>query len=100
MIRNEAMFKLSYGLFILSACEDDKDNACIINTACQVTDNPKKITIAVNKGNLTCEMIEKTKLFTISVLSTKATFDLIKRFGFASGRDVDKFADFNSNYRT
>ena len=49
MIRNEAMFKLSYGLFILSAHENNKDNACIINTACQVTDNPKKLTIAVNK---------------------------------------------------
>ena len=51
MIRNEAMFKISYGLFVLSANENGKDNACIINTACQVTDSPKKITIAVNKNN-------------------------------------------------
>lgn len=100
MIRNEAMFKLSYGLYILSANDDGKDNACIINTACQVTDNPKKLTIAVNKSNYTCEMIERTKKFTISVLSTDATFDLIKRFGFASGRDTDKFAGHNDHYRT
>ena len=52
MIRNEAMFKLSYGLFILTATENGEDNGCIINTASQVTDNPKKITIAVNKNNL------------------------------------------------
>lgn len=100
MIKNEAMFKLSYGLFILSANENGKDNACIINTACQVTDNPKKLTIAVNKNNYTCEMIEKTKKFTLSVLSTEATFDLIKRFGFASGRDTEKFSGYNDHYRT
>ena len=100
MIRNEAMFKLSYGLFILSAHENDKDNACIINTVTQVTDNPKRLTIAVNKNNYTCEMIEKTKKFTVSVLSQDVTFDMIKRFGFASGRDTDKFAGYNDHYRT
>lgn len=100
MIRNEAMFKLSYGLFILSANENGKDNACIINTACQVTDSPKKITIAVNKNNYTCGMIERTRKFTISVLSEEANFDLIKRFGFASGRDTDKFSGHNDHYRT
>ncbi len=100
MIRNEAMFKLSYGLFILSAHENGKDNACIINTASQVTDSPKRITVAVNKNNLTCEMIERTKKFTVSVLSQDADFDLIKRFGFASGRDTDKFAGYNDHYRT
>ena len=100
MIRNEAMFKLSYGLYILSARENEKDNACIINTACQITDNPKQLTIAVNKSNYTCEMIENTKKFTLSVLSTEATFDLIKRFGFASGRDTDKFSGHNDHYRT
>lgn len=100
MIRNEAMFKLSYGLFILTASENGKDNGCIINTASQVTDNPKKITIAVNKNNYTCGMIERTKNFTVSVLSQEATFDMIKRFGFASGKDTDKFSGHNDHYRT
>lgn len=100
MIKNEAMFKLSYGLFVLTAYENGKDNGCIINTAGQITDNPKRISIAVNKNNLTCEMIERTKKFTVSVLSTDATFDIIKRFGFASGRDTDKFAGYNDHYRT
>lgn len=100
MIRNEAMFKLSYGLFVLTVHENGKDNGCIINTAMQIADNPKRISIAVNKNNLTCEMIERTKKFTVSVLSTDATFDIFKRFGFASGRDTDKFAGHNDHYRT
>ena len=100
MIRNEAMFKLSYGLFILSAHENSKDNACIINTATQITDNPKRLTITVNKNNYTCKMIENTKKFTLSVLSEDANFDIIKRFGFASGRDTDKFTGYNDHYRT
>lgn len=100
MIKNEAMFKLSYGLFILSAHENGKDNACIINTVTQITDTPKRLTIAVNKENYTCGMIEKTKKFTVSVLAQDVTFDMIKRFGFASGRDTDKFAGYNDHYRT
>ncbi len=100
MIRNEAMFKLSYGLFVLTATENEKDNGCIINTASQVTDNPKRMTIAVNKSNYTCGMIERTKKFTISVLSEEATFDIFKRFGFASGKDTDKFSGYKDHYRT
>ena len=100
MIRNEAMFKLSYWLFVLTANENGKDNGCIINTASQVTDSPKRITIAVNKNNYTCGMIERTKKFTISVISEDVTFDLIKRFGFASGRNTDKFTGYNDHYRT
>ncbi len=100
MIRNEAMFKLSYGLFVLSTCADGKDNACIINTTTQITDNPKRISIAVNKNNLTCEMIIKSKIFTVSIISQEASFDLFKRFGFTSGRDTDKFTGYNDHYRT
>lgn len=99
-IDNNAMFKLSYGLFVLSAEMDGKDNGCIINTAMQVTDTPKQICIAVNKQNLTCEMILKTKTFNLSVLSEKATFDMFERFGFASGRDKDKFEGLGSVTRT
>ncbi len=100
MIRQEAMFKLSYGLFVLSANDNGNDNACIINTATQVTDSPKRISIAVNKNNLTCEMINNSKKFTISVIAEDATFDLFKRFGFVSGRDTDKFEGYNDHYRT
>ena len=86
-----AMFKLSYGLFVLTALDGDKHNGCIINTAAQLTDNPKRITIAVNKANYTHDMILKTGVFNVSVLSTSAPFALFKQFGFQSGRDVEKF---------
>ncbi len=95
MLNATAMFKLSYGLFVISANDNGKDNGCIINTVTQVTDTPKRVTVAINKANLTCEMIESTKKFTVSVLSTDVPFDIFKQFGFVSGKEKDKFADFN-----
>lgn len=89
-----AMFKFSYGLFILTAREGEKDNGCIINTAIQVTQDPKQVSICVNKANYTCGMIERTGEFNLSFLSQDAEFDVFKRFGFSSGRDTDKFAGF------
>ena len=91
MIDNTAMFKLSYGLYVLTARDGSKDNGCIINTAVQLTDNPKRLNIAVNKANYTEEMIKKTGAFNISVLGETAPFKLFKQFGFQSGRDVNKF---------
>ncbi len=91
----KAMFSLSYGLFVLSVNDGKKDNACIINTAVQVASGPDRIAIAVNKANYTNEVLAKTDDFTLSVLSEEASFDVFKRFGFASGRDTDKFAGFN-----
>ena len=87
------MFKLTYGLFVLSTKVGDKDNGCIINTAMQVAENPTKISVAVNKKNYTCEMLQKSDDLNVSILSEKAVFDTFKRFGFQSGRDADKFLD-------
>lgn len=88
------MHKLSYGLFVLTAHDDGKDNGCIINTAIQLTSNPQRISIAVNKANHTHDMIMNSKNFTVSIISEEASFDLFKRFGFQSGKDVDKFDGF------
>ncbi len=85
-----AMRNLSYGLFALFTHDGKKDNACIINTGVQMTDNPKRISICVNRDNYTCEIIKNTGVFNLSVLDESATFDIFKRFGFASGRDTDK----------
>lgn len=90
-----ALNNLSYGLFVLTAKDGAKQSGCIINTAMQVTASPKKITIAVNKDNFTTEMISKTGQFNISIIDESADFSLFERFGFSSGRTVDKFADFN-----
>ncbi len=88
------MFTISYGLFVVTARSGGRDNGCITNTLAQVTDTPNRVTLAVNKANLTCEMIKESGCFTASVISQKADFDLFKHFGFQSGRSVDKFADF------
>lgn len=95
MIDNKAMFSLSYGLFILSARDNDFNNGCIINTVMQITNNPKQIVIGVNKTNKTHDMILKSGKFNISVISENADFSLFERFGFKSGNDVDKFSDFS-----
>ena len=90
----KAMYKLSYGLFILTAREGEKDNGCVINTAIQAASTPNQISVCVNKANFTHDMIMRTGAFTVSVISQKAGFDLFKHFGFQSGKDVNKFADF------
>ena len=90
----KAMYKLSYGLFVLTAREDGKDNGCIINTAIQAASEPNQLSICVNKANYTHDMIQRTGKFTVSVLSQKAQFELFKHFGFQSGRDTNKFEAF------
>ena len=99
-INATAMFKLQYGLFVLTARDGGKDNGCIINTVMQVTSNPQRITIAVNRANHTHDMIKRTGVFNVSILSTEAPFKLFQHFGFQSGRDVDKFADFSHAERS
>ena len=94
-----SLFKLSYGLYVLSAHEDGFDNACIINTAMQVTDTPLRMIVVVNKGNKTYEMIHNTKKFNVSTLNQEVSFDYFKNFGFQSGRDADKFATFMDQER-
>lgn len=95
-----ALFKIGYGLYVLTANEGDKDNGCIINTVMQVTSNPCQIEIAVNKANYTCQMIQRTKKFNISVLSEDAKFGIFKHFGYQSGKDINKFAEFFDTKRS
>lgn len=90
----KAMYKLSYGLFVLTAKEADKDNGCIINTAIQAASEPNQLSICVNKQNYTHDMVKRMGEFTVSVLSQNADFELFKHFGFQSGRDVNKFENF------
>lgn len=87
----KAMYKISYGLFVCTAAKDGRMNGCIINTAMQVASEPNRISIAVNKANLTHDMIRETGVCNISVISRDADFSLFKHFGFRSGREVDKF---------
>jgi flavin reductase (DIM6/NTAB) family NADH-FMN oxidoreductase RutF/rubredoxin len=98
-MNKKAMYKLSYGLFVLTAKEGEKDNGCIINTAIQAASAPNQLSICVNKANYTHDMICRTGVFTVSVLAQNAGFELFKRFGFQSGRDTDKFAGFEKTVR-
>ena len=94
------MFNIQYGLFIVTAALDGRDNGCISNTVAQVTAQPNQISVALNKANFTTGMIQQSGRFTVSILSEAAGFDLFKQFGFQSGRDVDKFAGFSDCRRT
>ncbi|NLL55697.1 MAG: flavin reductase [Clostridiales bacterium] len=88
---NRALYKISYGLYILSVKEGDKDNGCITNTVVQVTDSPKRISVCLSKQNYTTEMLLRTKEFNVTMLTVDTPFSVFKQFGYKSGRDVDKF---------
>lgn len=95
-MNQKAMYKLTYGLFVLTANADGRDNGCIINTASQVTSEPNRISIAINKANLTHDMVRDSGRFNISILSEDAAFATFQRFGFQSGKTVDKFAGYDA----
>lgn len=99
-MNKKALYNLTYGVYLLSANSDGKDNGCIINTAVQVATNPVRISIAVIKGNLTHDMILSTGRFNLSALSTDAPYSLFQHFGMCSGRDTNKFADFKNINRS
>lgn len=99
-MNDKVLYKLTYGLFVLTSKENDIDNGCIINTAIQVANNPTRIAISVLKNNKTHDMILNTREFNISSITTKADFDLFKRFGMQSGRYVNKFEDFDKVARS
>ena len=90
----KTMYKLTYGLFVLTAQSEGRDSGCIINTARQLTSEPNRISIAVNKANFTQDLIQASKKFYVSLLSEEAKFETFRHFGFQSGRTVDKFADY------
>ena len=95
-----ALYNITYGVYLLSANENDKDNACIINTAVQVANNPTRISISVIKDNLTHDMIMSTKQFNLSAITKDAPFSLFQNFGMQSGRNSNKFENFNEVKRS
>ena len=93
-----ALRNLSYGLFVITS-KDDKEYGFIANTCVQVANDPTHLAISVQMGNKTREIIEKTGVFNVSVLTEDVPFDTIRHFGMQSSRDVDKFADFKDTER-
>lgn len=93
----KAMYRLSYGLFVLTAKDGGRDNGCVVNTVTQVTSEPNRITVAINKNNLTHDMVLHSGEFNVSVLSQKASFEVYRHWGFQSGRDTDKMERVSAN---
>ena len=91
------LFKLSYGLFVLSTRDGKKDNGCIINTVTQISGKPETIMVAVNKDNYTHDLIMSSEIFNVSVLTEDTPFELFQHFGFQSGRTVDKFSKYEAD---
>jgi len=91
-INIEAFFKISYGLYAVSSCGNGKINGYIANAVFQVTAEPSQFAVCCNKNNFTAELINESKLLSISILKKEADSKLIGAFGYKSGRDTDKFA--------
>lgn len=94
-----ALYNITYGLYLLSVRSYGQDNACIINTAVQVALEPLTIAVSVTKGNKTHDMIMESGRFNVCALTKDAPFSLFQRFGMQSGRDVNKFIGFEDVVR-
>ena len=92
-MNKKAFHKISYGVFIVSSRNQDALNGQVANVAVQVSAEPPQIAVALNKENLTHEFVQSSRVFSVSVLGESADMKLIGRFGFRSGRELDKFAD-------
>ena len=93
-INPAALFKLGYGLYVVTCNDGVKDNGLIVNTVIQVSDNPNRIAVNINKANYSCEVVDKTGVLNVSTLSEDAPFNVFQHFGFQSGRNADKFAGY------
>lgn len=88
-----ALFKIGYGLYVVTSNDGKKDNGLIVNTVTQVTDTPNRVAVTINKQNYSHHVIKQTGMMNVNCLSTAAPFSVFETFGFQSGRTVDKFAD-------
>ena len=91
----KGIYNLSYGMYVLTAREEDKDYGCLVNTAMEVSRNPGRIAVCLVKKNLTCEVLQRTNLFNFCALTEDAPYEIFRRFGMTSSRKADKFADFS-----
>ena len=87
----KALFKIGYGLYVVTCRDGAKDNGLIVNTVTQLTDSPLKVAVNVNKLNYSHDLIKKSGVLNVNCLNNEAPFAVFERFGFHSGRDVNKF---------
>lgn len=86
-----ALFKIGYGLYVVTSNDGTKDNGLIVNTVTQLTDNPNRVAVNINKANYSHHIIKQTGVMNVNCLSVEAPFEIFQRFGFQSGRTADKF---------
>ena len=89
-----ALFKIGYGLYVVTACDGTKQNGQIVNTVSQVSSSPERIAVSLNKANYTADIVRKTGIMNVCTLNEECPFREFRHFGFQSGRNVDKFADY------
>lgn len=89
-----ALFKIGYGLYVVTSSDGEKDNGLIVNTVTQLTDNPNRVAVNINKANYSHHIIKQTGKMNVNCLSVEAPFEVFETFGFQSGRQVDKFKDY------
>ncbi len=92
-----ALFRIGYGLYVVTSNDGKKDNGLIVNTVTQLTDNPFRVAVNINKANYSHHVIQQTGVLNVNCLSVDAPFSVFQQFGFQSGRTVDKFADVKIN---
>ncbi len=88
-----ALFNIGYGLYVVTSNDGKKDNGCIVNTVSQLTSQPNRIAVCINKQNYTHHVVKQSGIMNVNCLSTEAPFSVFENFGFQSGRNVDKFAN-------
>ena len=86
-----ALFKIGYGLYVVTSHDGTKDNGLIVNTVSQLTDNPQRVAVNINKRNYSHDVIKKTGVLNVNCLDVSAPFSVFQTFGFQSGRTADKF---------
>ena len=92
-INTNALFNISYGLYVVTSNDGKKHNGIIVNTIMQLTDSPLKVAVCINKANYSHDIIKATGIMNVNCLTEDTPFDVFKTFGFVSGRDNDKFAN-------
>lgn len=95
-----ALFRIGYGLYVVTSNDGKKDNGLIVNTVSQVTNTPNRIAVTINKQNYSHHIIRQTGMMNVNCLSTDAPFSIFENFGFVSGRTVDKFAGYETLLRS
>lgn len=93
-----ALFKIGYGLYVVTSNDGKRDNGLIVNTVTQVTDSPNRVAVTINKQNYSHHIIQQTGKMNVNCLSVDAPFEVFETFGFQSGRNVDKFANWSPCY--